>query len=227
MNQPKVLVVDDDENITTFLRRALSYAGFSVDVAHSGDAGLRQAQAHPPDVVILDVLMPGRDGLDVCRQIRARDAIPILMLTAKDEVADRVNGLRHGADDYLVKPFALEELIARLHALLRRRAPASTERLQFADLVVDLRAREVWRDKRRITLTAKEFDLLATFLRHPRQALSRDQLLAQVWGFDSDVDDHVLEVYVRYLREKLEAAGEPRLIHTLRGTGYVLREATP
>ena len=224
MNQPRVLVVDDDENITSFLKRALSYAGFAVDVASSGKAGLEQALAAPPDVVILDVLMPGLDGLEVCRRLRAAEVVPILMLTAKDEVADRVKGLEHGADDYLVKPFALEELIARLNALLRRQVRTPTQHLHFADLTVDLGAREVQRAGRPIELTAKEFDLLVAFLRHPRQVLTRDQLLNEVWGLDSSAEPHVLEVYVRYLREKLESAGEPRLIHTLRGAGYVLKE---
>jgi two-component system response regulator MprA len=224
VNQPRVLVVDDDENITSFLKRALSYAGFAVDVANSGQAGLEQALAAPPDVVILDVLMPGLDGLEVCRRLRAAEVVPILMLTAKDEVADRVKGLEHGADDYLVKPFALEELIARLNALLRRQVRTPGQHLRFADLTVDLGAREVQRAGRPIELTAKEFDLLVAFLRHPRQVLTRDQLLNEVWGLDSSAEPHVLEVYVRYLREKLESAGEPRLIHTLRGAGYVLKE---
>jgi two-component system response regulator MprA len=219
-----VLIIDDDENICSFLKRALSYAGFSVDVAESGETGLQRALMHAPDLVVLDVLMPGLDGFEVCRRLRAGGDVPILMLTAKDEVSDRVKGLELGADDYLVKPFALEELIARLRALLRRRAPDNPNRVRFADLAVDLGSREVQRGHHTIDLTAKEFDLLAAFLRHPRQVLSRDQLLEQVWGFDSEADTHVLEVYVRYLRQKLETAGEPRLIHTLRGVGYVLKE---
>lgn len=227
MDRIQVLVIDDDEGITSFLKRALAYAGFEVDIAPSGAAGLARALAHPPDVVILDVLMPGLDGLEVCRRLRAGGEVPILMLTARDEVADRVRGLEHGADDYLVKPFALEELVARLRALVRRRGRVRGNRLRLADLEADLGAREVWRGGRRIELTAREFDLLAAFLRQPRLVLSRDQLLEQVWGFDSEVDAHVVEVYVRYLREKLEAAGEPRLLHTLRGAGYALKEATP
>lgn len=226
MESAKVLVIDDDQNITSFLKRALSYAGFVVDVANSGQTGLERALVNPPDLVILDVRMPGLDGLEVCRRLRAADAVPILMLTAKDEVADRVAGLEHGADDYLLKPFALEELIARLRALLRRRTTVPQQRLRFADLAVDLGTHEVWRGPRAIDLTAKEYELLLAFLRQPRQVLSRDQLLDQVWGFDAGADTHVLEVYVRYLREKLEASGEPRLIHTLRGAGYVLREAS-
>ncbi len=227
MDRPRILVIDDDEGISSFLRRALSYAGFVVDAAGSGVTGLERALVAPPDAVILDVLMPGLDGLEVCRRLRAGDEdVPILMLTAKDEVADRVKGLECGADDYLVKPFAHEELVARLRALLRRRAPAGTaaNRLRFSDLAVDLGTREVWRGDRAVELTAREFDLLAVFLRHPRQVLSRGQLLEQVWGFDFEANTRVLEVYVRYLREKLEASGEPRLIHTMRGAGYVLKE---
>jgi two-component system response regulator MprA len=176
-------------------------------------------------VVILDVLMPEMDGWTVCRRLRAGDDVPILMLTAKDEVSDRVYGLETGADDYLVKPFALEELIARLRALIRRRVPQQTNRVRFSDLSVDLGTREVARGSRQVDLTAKEFDLLAAFVRQPRQVLSREQLLSQVWGFDFQAETHVLEVYVRYLREKLESGGESRLIHTRRGVGYVLMES--
>ena len=225
MVRPRILVIDDDEGIASFLKRALSYAGFVVDAAPSGAAGLERALAAPPDAVILDVLMPGLDGLEVCRRLRAGDDVPILMLTAKDEVSDRVKGLECGADDYLIKPFALEELVARLQALLRRRSPAGApDLLRFSDLGADLGTREVWRGKRVIELTAREFDLLTVFLRHPRQVLSRNQLLEKVWGFDFEANTRVLEVYVRYLREKLEASGEPRLIHTMRGAGYVLKE---
>lgn len=219
----RVLVVDDDESIRTSLKRALSYAGFTVDIAEAGEAGLRQALVQPPDVVVLDVMLPDLSGVEVCKRLRAGDDVPILMLTARDEIRDRVQGLEAGADDYLVKPFALDELVARLHALLRRRAPNSGNRLTFADLTVDLGMHEVWRGRRTISLTAREFDLLTTFMRHPRQVLTRDQLLEQVWGYDSEVDSHILEVYVRYLRQKLEETGEPRLVHTVRGVGYVLR----
>lgn len=223
----RVLVIDDDENIRSSLKRALSYAGFAVEVAENGEAGLRQALAAPPDVVILDVMMPGLDGLEVCRRLRSGGDVPILMLTARDEVPDRVTGLEAGADDYLIKPFALEELIARLRAMLRRRGPEEANRLGFLDVALDLGTREAWRGPRSMQLTAKEFDLLEIFLRHPRRVLSRDQLLEQGWGFDSEVDTHVLEVYVGYLRQKLEDAGESRLIHTMRGVGYVLREPNP
>jgi two-component system, OmpR family, response regulator MprA len=219
----RVLVIDDDDNIRISLKRALAYAGFAVDVAESGEAGLQRALLEPPDVVVLDVLMPGIDGFEVCRRLRAGGDLPILMLTARDAVSDRVEGLETGADDYLVKPFALEELIARLRALLRRRAPTDTNRVRVADLIVDLASREVWRGDRPVDLTAREFDLLVAFLRHPRQVLSQDQLLEQVWGFDFEADTHVLKVYMSYLRHKLEAGGEPRLIHTLRGAGYILK----
>ncbi len=219
-----MLVVDDDENITSFLKRALSYAGFTIDVANSGKAALERALVLPPDLVVLDGMMPGLDGLEVCQRMRAGSDVSILMLTARDEVSDRVKGLECGADDYLIKPFALEELVARLNALLRRRAPSEPNRVRFADLVADLGTREVWRGERAVNLTAREFDLLSAFLTQARQVLSREQLMEQVWGFDSEADTHVVEVYVRYLREKLEAAGEPRLIHTLRGAGYTLRE---
>lgn len=225
MQRFKILIIDDDESITGLLRRGLAYAGFSVDVADGGEEGLEKAYHSPPDAVVLDVMMPKLDGFEVCRRLREGGDVPILMLTAKDEVSDRVRGLEYGADDYLTKPFALEELIARLRALLRRRAPSEDpNRVRFADVTLDLGTRQAWRGERSIEFTAKEFDLMSAFLRQPRQALSRDQLLDQVWGFDYETESKVLEVYVRYLRDKLEAAGEPRLIHTLRGVGYVLRE---
>ncbi len=224
MSRPRVLVIDDDKSVTSFLRRALGYAGFDVEVAHSGTEGLEQALVMNPALVVLDVMMPGLDGFEVCRRLRTGDDVPILMLTAKDEVSDRVKGLEYGADDYLVKPFAHEELIARVRALLRRRAPESRNVLRFSDLVVNLDSREVSRGNREVVLTAREFDLLTAFLRQPRQVLSRDQLLEQVWGFDTEVETHVAPVYVGYLRDKLEADGEPRLIHTMRGAGYILKE---
>ncbi len=198
MDRPLVLVVDDDENITSFLKRALAYEGFAVDIANGGEAALKRALAIPPDIVILDVMMPGLDGLEVCRRLRAGGYIPILMLTARDAVPDKVQGLQSGADDYLVKPFAIEELVARLQALLRRQAPARPHRVRFADLTVDMGTRDVWRGERAVNLTAREFDLLAAFLTQARQVLSRDQLMEQVWGFDSEADTHVVEVYVRY-----------------------------
>ncbi len=193
--------------------------------SHNGTDGLERALVTHPALVVLDVMMPGLDGFEVCRRLRTGDDVPILMLTAKDEVSDRVRGLEYGADDYLVKPFAHEEFIARVRALLRRRSPEARNILRFADLTADLNSREVLRGNRRIVLTAREFDLLAAFLRQPRQVLSRDQLLEQVWGFDTEVETHVAPVYVGYLRDKLEAGGEPRLIQTMRGAGYILKEA--
>lgn len=221
----RILVVDDDSQITTFLRRALSYSGYSVETAQNGPDALTRALDAPPDLVILDVMLPGIDGYEICRRLRAGGDVPILMLTAKDEVPDRVRGLDVGADDYLVKPFALEELQARVRALLRRREPdGGRQLLSFADLEVDIGSHEIRRGERRIDLTAKEYDLLLILLRNTRLVLSRELLLERVWGFNFEAETHVLEVYVGYLRQKLEAGGEKRLIHTVRGAGYVLRD---
>lgn len=222
----RILVVDDDEGVTAMLRRALSYEGYTVTSARNGEEALRRALEWAPDLVVLDILMPGIDGLDVCRRLRAGDPrLAILMLTAKDGVADQVVGFDAGADDYLVKPFTLSVLTARIRALLRRREPDSAELLRFADLTLDTGSRTARRREREIHLTATEYTLLLQFLRHPRQVLEKEQLTERVWGYDFGGDYNVLEVYVRYLRQKLEATGEPRLIHTLRGAGYVLREA--
>jgi len=228
---PRILVVDDDAKITSFLRRGLVLEGYEVTVANSGAEGLRAAGDHEPDLLILDIMMPGIDGLEVCRRIRAADMpTPILMLTARDTVADRVKGLDCGADDYLVKPFALEELLARVRALLRRKPGAREEdepravALAYADLTLDTGSREARRGGRPIELTAKEYELLTLFLTHPRQVLTRDMLMEKVWGYDYAGESNVLEVYVGYLRQKLEAGGEPRLIQTVRGVGYVLKE---
>jgi two-component system response regulator MprA len=221
----RILVVDDDDAITNAVRRALAFEGYSVDVAHDGEEGLREARDRAPDLVILDVLMPGLDGLEFCRRMRTSDDTPILMLTARDEVADRVRGLDAGADDYLVKPFAADELLARVRALLRRREPREPgASLRFADLTVDTLSRQVFRGTREVIFSAKEYDLLLYLLRHPRQVLTRDQLLEAVWGYGYDGESNVLDVYVGYLRQKLEANGEPRIIHTARGVGYALRE---
>jgi two-component system response regulator MprA len=220
-----VRVVDDDEPITAALRRALEYEGLRVSVARDGPTALDQARRDPPDLVVLDVMLPGLSGIEVCQRLRDEraDAL-VLMLTARDATADRVRGLDAGADDYLVKPFAYEELLARVRALLRRRAPAAAARaLRMADLVVDPLGREVRRGERALELTALEFDLLAYFLAHPRQVLSRVQLLEAVWRMPPATASNVVDVYVGYLRTKLEAGGEPRLLHTVRGVGYVLR----
>ena len=221
----RILVVDDDRKITALLRRTLAYEGYQVELAGDGKQGLLNAREYPPDLVILDVMMPEIDGLEVCRRLRAGSAVPILMLTARDEVPDRVAGLNAGADDYLIKPFALEELIARVHALLRRYEGSLGGILSFGNLRLDTSRRQAQRAERAIDLTTKEYELLSLFLRHPRQVLTRDLILQQVWGYDFAGEANVLEVYVSYLRTKLEEAGEPRLIHTVRGAGYVLREA--
>ncbi|HEY7061408.1 MAG TPA: response regulator transcription factor [Chloroflexota bacterium] len=219
-----LLVIDDDEQLLTALRRALAYEGYDVVVAAAGEDGLRLARERPPDLVVLDVRLPGIDGLEVCRRLRAGGDVPVLMLTARDEVADRVAGLDAGADDYLVKPFAVDELLARVRALLRRRGPTTGGELRLLDLTLDPATRQVRRGARPLTLTPKEFDLLALFLQHPRQVLTREMLFERVWSYDFDGQSNVLDVYVGHLRTKLEAEGEPRLLHTVRGVGYVLRE---
>jgi DNA-binding response OmpR family regulator len=220
-----ILVIEDEERIADFLRRGLTFEGYKVLVAHDGPGGLSIARDQPPDVVILDWMLPGLDGLEVCRRLRAAGPTPILMLTAKDAVPDRVAGLDAGADDYLVKPFAFDELLARLRALLRRSKPADTaEALRFADLMLDPAAREARRGERRLELTAKEFDLLELFMRHPRQVLTREVIYDRIWGYDFGGESNIIEVYIRYLRQKTESAGEIRLIHTVRSVGYVLRE---
>jgi two-component system response regulator MprA len=222
--RPHVLVVDDDARIVAALKRALHYEGYSVDVAEDGPGALGRAASRPPDLVLLDVMLPGIDGVEVCRRLRAADDVPILMLTARDATNDRVRGLDSGADDYVVKPFAYEELMARVRALLRRRAGSRRTRLAYADVEVDVGAREARRGGRDVPLTTTEFDLLCHFLRNPRQVLSRDQILDAVWGHDFDAVSNVVDVYVGYVRTKL---GEPRLIQTVRGVGYVLREQQP
>lgn len=226
----RILVVDDDPKITSFLRRGLSLEGYEVAVANSGTEGLRMVAEQVPHLLILDIMMPGVDGLEVCRRVRmAGEHFPVLMLTARDTVADRVKGLDTGADDYLVKPFALEELLARVRALLRRgkvapEAEEGPEVLSYADLTLNPGTREVRRGNRLIELTAKEFELLLQFLYNPRQVLTRDTLMERVWGYDYSGESNVLEVYIGYLRQKLEAGNEPRLIQTVRGVGYVMKE---
>ena len=222
----RILVVDDEPAVRESVDRALRLDGYRTELAADGREALDALAVAPPDAVVLDVLMPEVDGLEVCRRLRAAgDRTPVLMLTARDAVADRVRGLDAGADDYLVKPFALEELRARLRALLRRAAPATgAEVLRFADVVLDPAAHTAARGGRDVELTRTEFLLLELFLRHPRQVLTRSVVFEHVWGYDFGPTSNSLEVYVGYLRRKLEAAGEPRLIHTVRGVGYVLRE---
>ena len=220
----RILVIDDEPKIVDFIRRGLAFEGYSVDVAYDGPQGLAQARDNPPDLVILDIMMPDMNGYEVCRRLRAGSDVSILMLTAKDAVPDKVTGLDAGADDYLVKPFAFDELLARIRALLRRHRPAEREVLRFADLTLNPATRQAWRGEREIELTAKEYDLLELFARHPRQVLTRDIIYDQIWGYDFGGESNIIEVYVRYLRTKLEAGGEPRLIQTMRGVGYALRE---
>ena len=229
----RILVVDDDRSVRESLRRSLAFNGYQVELANDGQAALDSVMAQRPDAMVLDVMMPRLDGLEVCRRMRAAgDELPILVLTARDAVSDRVAGLDAGADDYLPKPFALEELLARLRALLRRRSPddiaaaaGQSKPLEYADLSLDPDTREVRRGERPIGLTRTEFSLLELLLANPRRVLTRGQILEQVWGYDFPTTGNALEVYIGYLRRKTEAGGEPRMLHTVRGVGYVLRES--
>jgi len=222
--EPLVLVVDDEATVRQALERALKLEGFAVSTAAGGHAALEEVAARPPSVVVLDVMMPDLDGVSVVRRMRADGVdVPVCILSARDEVSDRVAGLQAGADDYLVKPFALSELTARLNALLRRRGSDGAAPLVVGDLVIDPRRHVVTRGGRPLEPTRREFELLEVFARHPGQVLSRDQLLAQVWGYASDVETNVVDVFVGYVRRKLEAGGAPRMLHTVRGIGWVLR----
>ena len=226
----RILVVDDDRAVRESLRRSLSFNGYSVELAQDGQEALELITRDRPDAVVLDVMMPRLDGLEVCRRLRSSgDDLPILVLTARDSVSERVAGLDAGADDYLPKPFALEELLARMRALLRRTSPDDRESvaMTFADLSLDPVTREVTRGERQISLTRTEFSLLEMLIANPRRVLTRSRILEEVWGFDFPTSGNALEVYVGYLRRKTEAEGEPRLIHTVRGVGYVLRETPP
>ena len=221
----RVLVADDEPAVRTALRRALALHGFDVALAADGRDALAAAAVRRPDVVVLDVLMPRLDGLAACRSLRARgDTTPVLMLTAREAVAQRVEGLEAGADDYLVKPFALDELVARLRALARRRSGRPDAVLEYADLRLDTSMRQVLRAGRTLDLTHLEFDLLELFMRNPRRVLTRSEIFERVWGFDLSASSNSLDVYVGYLRRKTEGAGEPRLIQTVRGIGYALRD---
>jgi two-component system response regulator MprA len=224
----RILVIEDEERILQFLERGLKFEGYLVDTAQDGSAGLALAYDHAPNLVIIDWMLPeiepGLDGLEVCRRLRDESDVPIIMLTAKDSIEDRVVGLDAGADDYLVKPFALNELLARVRALLRRAKPVGPEVLKFEDLHLDTGTRQVFRGDKPIELTAKEYELLELFVRNPRQVLTRDVIYDRVWGYDFGGESNIIEVYVRYLRQKTEAGGLPRLLHTVRSVGYVLRE---
>ncbi|MGH3950452.1 MAG: response regulator transcription factor [Pseudonocardiaceae bacterium] len=229
----RILVVDDDRAVRESLRRSLEFNGYSVELASDGAQALAAIVAHRPDAMVLDVMMPRLDGLEVARRLRSTgDDLPILVLTARDAVSDRVSGLDAGADDYLPKPFALEEMLARLRALLRRsRTDVAGEQpapeLSFADLTLDPGTREVRRAERSISLTRTEFSLLELLMTYPKHVLTRTRILEEVWGYDFPTSGNALEVYIGYLRRKTEAEGEPRLIHTVRGVGYVLRETPP
>jgi two-component system, OmpR family, response regulator MprA len=225
MPSERILLIEDEARIAQFVERGLIYEGYRVSVARDGHTGLMIARDNPPDLVILDWMLPGLDGLEVCRRLRAASEVPILMLTAKDDVKDRVTGLDAGADDYLVKPFSVDELMARVRALFRRSTPNSRpEILRFADLTLDTGTHRAYRGERPIDLTAKEYELLELFMRNPRQVLTRDVIFDRVWGYDFGGESNIIEVYVRYLRQKTEIEGMARLIHTVRGVGYVLRE---
>jgi two-component system response regulator MprA len=220
-----ILVVEDDSQIADLLRRGLIYEGYSVEVAGDGLDALIAARDRPPNLVLLDLMLPGLDGLTVCKRLRAATDVPILILTARDAVPDRVKGLDAGADDYVVKPFNFDELLARIRAHLRRRAPtADQEVLRFADLSLNPNTHEVFRGGRKIELTAREFEVLLLFMQHPRQVITRDLLYERIWGYDFGGESNIIEVYVRYVRSKLEEGGAPRLIQTVRGVGYALRE---
>ncbi|MCC5609105.1 response regulator transcription factor [Nostoc sp. CHAB 5834] len=220
-----ILLVEDEVKLARFVELELSSEGYNINIAHDGIAGLTLARELSPDLVILDWMLPGLSGLEICRRLRATGiSVPVILLTAKDEVNDRVAGLDAGADDYVVKPFSIEELLARIRAHLRRTQETDQDIFQFEDLSLNHRTRQVYRGKRAIELTAKEFDLLEYILSHPRQVFTKDQILQKVWGYDFMGNSNIIEVYIRYLRLKLEENNEKRLIHTVRGVGYVLRE---
>ncbi|MGB2924493.1 MAG: response regulator transcription factor [Limnothrix sp.] len=226
MTDYKLLLIEDDPNLARFLELELSSEGYEIKVAKDGLSGLMAAREDEPDLILLDWMLPGMTGVEVCRRLRSTGVeLPIILLTAKDEIQDRVQGLDAGADDYVVKPFSIEELLARIRAHLRRNQSDDKEVLRFEDLKLNRTTREIYRGDRLIELTVKEYDLLEYLLSHPRQVLTRDQILERVWGYDESMgDSNVIEVYVRYLRLKLEAEAESRLIHTVRGVGYVLKD---
>ena len=221
---PRVLVVEDEVNIAEVIRRGLIYKGYEVEVAHNGKQALESARDKLPDLVILDLMLPDIDGVEVCQRLRAADDLPIIMLTARDATSDKVAGLEAGADDYMTKPFEFEELLARVKVALRRRSRENKDdTLTVADLTVKPGSREVDRDGRQINLTAREFELLEYLARHAGQVVSKEELFERVWGYDFDVESDAIKVYVSYLRKKLNAEGEPDLIHAIRGVGYVIK----
>lgn len=221
----RILLVEDEVKLARFIELELTSEGYEMTVAHDGISGLAFAREVPPDLAILDWMLPGISGIEICRRLRSTgSSIPVIFLTAKDSVGDRVEGLDAGADDYVVKPFSIEELLARVRAHLRRTHERDADLLQFEDLSLNRRSREVYRCKRAVELTVKEFDLLDYLLCHPRQVLTKAQILDKVWGYDFMGDSNIIEVYIRYLRLKLEDRGEKRLIHTVRGVGYVLKD---
>lgn len=220
----RILIIEDDERIANLLRRTLTYDGYQAEIAADGESGLSRAHEGRPDLIILDLMLPGMDGLEVTQRLRTEGNLPILMLTAKDTTTDRVMGLDAGADDYMAKPFEIDELLARVRALLRRTQTDRSVILTFQDLALDTSTRIATRQGRVVPLTAKEYDLLELFLRHPRQVMTREMIFDRVWGYDFGGESNVLDVYIRYLRQKLEQENETRLIQTVRGVGYVLRE---
>lgn len=220
-----ILVIEDEAKLARFVEVELTYEGYRVSLASDGPTGLMSAREQLPDLILLDWMLPGISGLEICRRLRSTgNRVPVILMTAKDDVTDRVEGLDAGADDYVVKPFSIQELLARVRAHLRRYQGSDESRLTFLDLVLDPLTREVMRGDRRIELTAKEFDLLRYLMEHPRQVLTRQQILENVWGYDFMGDSNIIEVYIRYLRLKVEQEGEKRLIQTVRGVGYVLRD---
>lgn len=220
-----ILLVEDETKLAQFVELELTHEGYQVTVANDGIGGLTAARESQPDLILLDWMLPGFSGIEVCRRLRATgDKVPVILLTAKDDISDRVEGLDAGADDYMVKPFSIEELLARVRAHLRRTQEEDPDVFEFSNLTLNQRTREVFRDQRAIELTAKEFDLLVYLMMHPRQVMTRDRILEQVWGYDFMGDSNIIEVYIRYLRLKLEENQEKRLIQTVRGVGYVLRE---
>ena len=219
---PRILLVDDDQKIISLLKRGLTHEHFEVYTAPDGESGLTAAKMYQPHLVLLDIGMADLDGFEVCHRLRLLGEVAIIMLTARDDVADKVNALGLGADDYVPKPFSFEELVARMRAVLRRHK-SSEEPLTYVDLSLNQVTHEVFRGEQQIELTTREYDLLLFFLRHPRQVLTRDQILAQVWGYEADLETNVVEVHIGHLRQKLEASGRMRVIQTIRGVGYALR----